>query len=330
MTPKRAATATIFLATASLVGCQAVFGLGDYVEGAGGAGAQGSGGATSSSQGGSTSTSSDGGAPPGCEFVGAAWSAVELEAAGDASETPPTLCALDASTPLALHADPPEVSCSACSCEAAGCAAPVLQCYSDSSCGAGEKQIQPFDGCASLGVEAGSCKLMATPTPSCTAVDGTPTGPAEFGRFFAFCADQQCPGTGYAHESAACVVAAGEGLACPSRFPNRVELFESGEADCPTCSCTGNCGGAPYRATNSYVFACDGITTVDVGSTTCTVVQSSIGTKRSYAQSRDEFGPSCTPSPQGPQPGAFATAGPHVVCCRAPLEPSGAGGSGGS
>ena len=326
MTSKRAATATIFLAAASLTGCQAIFGLGDYVEGAGGAGAQGSGGATSSSQGGSTSTSADGGAPPGCEFVGAAWSAVELLASGPATETPPTLCPKDSSSPLNLfRGAPSSVACTPCTCTASGCAAPSFACFTDTNCQTGEKQFNGFSGCTSLGMNARSCRLLETPTASCTPGGGELGEAPAFTEFLSFCGAGACEVPGYVRDDAACVAVSASGVPCPDGFPERLELGAELDASCPTCSCEGSCGGAPYLATDNIAGCLPG--GKNIGSTTCGVVATDIvGLSREGAQRRAEFGPPCAPAPAGAQAAAVTISGEHVVCCRAPLDPGGAGG----
>jgi hypothetical protein len=330
VTSKRAATATIFLAAASLVGCQAVFGLGDYVEGAGGAGAQGSGGATSSSQGGSTSTASDGGAPPGCEFVGAVWSTVELLAAGPASETPPSICPSDGSRPLTLfRGAPSSVPCAACTCTGSGCTAPSFACFTDTNCQNGEQQFNAFTGCFNMGLDARSCRLLENPAVSCVPGGGGTSEAPSFEEFLSFCEAGACETPGYVREDAVCVAVTAEGVPCPEGFPERLELATELSASCPTCSCEGSCGGAPYQATDNFGFCASG--GKNISSTTCSVVTTDIGGfSRRYAQRRSEFGASCAPEPAGAQNGVVSVSGEHVVCCRAPLERPGAGGAGGS
>jgi hypothetical protein len=178
-----------------------------------------------------------------------------------------------------------------------------------------------------MGMEARSCRLLETPAASCSPGGGGPIEAPAFAEFFSFCEAGACEVPGYVRDDAACVAVAGSGVPCPEAFPERLELGTQLDASCPACSCDGSCGGAPYQATDNIAGCLSG--GKSIGSTICAVVTTdTLGLSRQFAQRRGEFGPSCAPAPAGTQTGEVFVSGEHVVCCRAPLGTTGAGGGG--
>ncbi len=313
----RASLGLVALAFA-VTGCQLVFGLDDFSEGGpspstSGSGGQGTGGGATTS---STATTTGLGGGADCACLDPIWTPVTLVAQGDpAVDTLPTGCPT-AGDVLNLFAEPPTVQCAGCQCSAS-CTSPAVTCFSDTACTQGAKTMTPPPGaCFDGGATFHGCKLDAAPTvTACNVSGGDPAAVYRFAQYSSFCADDTCGACEPAGAEQACVVASGNIPVCPAGLDERIPLFASGEASCPTCGCDASCN-APYEIKSDLDAFCIAGGN-DIPSTSCT----SLGNRR-YLVSHDGSA-SCTTGDGATHAGTFTVGDPYTVCCRQALAPPG-------
>jgi hypothetical protein len=293
-------------------GCQLVFGIDAYETGEDPSGTGGGGApAGGAGAGGEPEGGQGAGVDPGCACdLAEIWEPVVLSDSGPGDSPVPTQCG-NGSTPIVVFEGVPSVECTGCTCDAAGCDLPALECFDAASCGgapvpvtpaAGECSTTPGNGCSSysLAGEIGE--------GSCTASVSQPLEPMPaFDQYLAFCKVGGCA-AGCAPEQAACVAADGVVAECPAPFAVRYILETGGIPRCEACSCTPSCEGVAYQA---GLVSCEEVT---IDSTAC----ENPGYRTFFIHAIGA--PSCAASPAAIHPGTLELDEPRTVCCKAPLE----------